>query len=588
MDESLANATLVGRGRGGLVYRTRRERGDDDGADHGSVEAARADADHADIAHKLFLPDPAARRWVSFLTGAPVPYGWSADAIAAAVARRRVAEVLVRYWFGDRLRVPETFGFEFNEAAGAYELQYEYVDAPHAPLRRPDAPDDGALTELRHRIMRPLHRRLAEAGLDGLAWSAGLGNPAGVGNFLLEADDQPADDDRPPLHRPSAYRASPTPCLARRRWVWVDLESAAPAVVPLHPARWLTYYLPRCVRHGRLLFDDVDLDKLRFYVACHREPITRECGREAYMELNRAVHELERHQRDFRALGPARAGVEYHRVTGRLTERQAAWWRLRPICWRGRRIASGLNIAWRALRTFHYRTIDRLATLRWAHVFDRIGRFVGSRRYRAAIGRRAMIASIDAWADRRSIDEEHAMRLQRAMRCPDARETVTDFAAHQAVLPALRWVQGIAATALAMTGQFGLAAATVLFGGAAMRTGYSTVRLAKLALAGQRPPGTALLVGMLPLVGRLAYPIQLLRRADGELLELARFTLYDACARFGAAIPLWGGRDSVTEHLCCRLPDRLLGRLMRLPIDAKTTGAASASAAALARRRQAA
>ena len=55
--------------------------------------------------------------------------------------------------------------------------------------------------------MVPLQRRLIEAGLGGLAWQAGLGNPAATSNFVLET----ATEDGPPP-----------------RWMWVDLESSVP------------------------------------------------------------------------------------------------------------------------------------------------------------------------------------------------------------------------------------------------------------------------------------------------------------------------------------------------------------------------
>ena len=40
--------------------------------------------------------------------------------------------------------------------------------------------------ELWQYVMRPLQRRLVEAGFDGVAWQAGLGNPVAANNFMLE------------------------------------------------------------------------------------------------------------------------------------------------------------------------------------------------------------------------------------------------------------------------------------------------------------------------------------------------------------------------------------------------------------------
>ena len=65
------------------------------------------------------------------------------------------------------------------------------------------------------------------------------------------------------------------------------------------------------------------------------------------------------------------------------------------------------------------------------------------------------------------------------------------------------------------------------------------------------PPG-------LPVVGNFAYPLQLLYSSRIEEDDLARFILYDGCARIGEKLPIWGGRDTLTEHLLNRLPDRLV------------------------------
>ena len=39
--------------------------------------------------------------------------------------------------------------------------------------------------------------------------------------------------------------------------------------------------------------------------------------------------------------------------------------------------------------------------------------------------------------------------------------------------------------------------------------------------------------------------------------RLGQFILYDTSARFGRWFPIWGGRDTATEHLANRVPDAL-------------------------------
>jgi len=63
-------------------------------------------------------------------------------------------------------------------------------------------------------------------------------------------------------------------------------------------------------------------------------------------------------------------------------------------------------------------------------------------------------------------------------------------------------------------------------------------------------------------VGNLAYHVQILYSSTEDRDLLARFLLYDGCARFGRHVPIWGGADTRTEHVFNHLPDRLV-RLRR-------------------------
>jgi hypothetical protein len=73
----------------------------------------------------------------------------------------------------------------------------------------------------------------------------------------------------------------------------------------------------------------------------------------------------------------------------------------------------------------------------------------------------------------------------------------------------------------------------------------TAVTLWRMALR-QRPATDyleALLVGMLPVVGNLAYPVQMYAKYP----ELSTFLLRDSSARMGRWIPIYGGRDSRVE-----------------------------------------
>ncbi len=69
------------------------------------------------------------------------------------------------------------------------------------------------------------------------------------------------------------------------------------------------------------------------------------------------------------------------------------------------------------------------------------------------------------------------------------------------------------------------------------------------------------------MVGNFAFPLQLAWSSTEDEDDLARFILYDGFARLGALLPIGGARDTLTEHVLDRLPDRLvaLGRRCLAP-----------------------
>ena len=57
-------------------------------------------------------------------------------------------------------------------------------------------------------------------------------------------------------------------------------------------------------------------------------------------------------------------------------------------------------------------------------------------------------------------------------------------------------------------------------------------RMVQAGLSGQRLPWIALLVGLLPVIGNSAYPVQLLHTSTITEAKLAQFIVYDTVTRF--------------------------------------------------------
>ena len=91
------------------------------------------------------------------------------------------------------------------------------------------------------------------------------------------------------------------------------------------------------------------------------------------------------------------------------------------------------------------------------------------------------------------------------------------------------------------------------------RTAYTLGRLIQDFVRGRDLPWTALWFGTLPVIGNLAYPMQIVSSGRDSEDPLARFVLYDGMTVLGRRLPIWGGPDTLTEHYLNHLPDRVLG-----------------------------
>ncbi len=492
---------------------------------------------------KVFTGDLACKLVLFLLTGAGNAYSWCESAIRAAFARRRILAHLVRYWFGDRLRLPRTDGWRWNSEHRAYEIEGELIEGSHAPLRGPcDAGGQDPLRELVHDVMKPLQGHLEAAGFDGLVWQAGRGNPVAASNFMLE--------------RP-ASEATASASEAGHRWVWIDLESGVPALFALNPLATASYYLPKSLRHRGWLFDDVDVPKLRRYLWQHRQGLETTLGAETLDEIERQVDNLECSQKHWKSMPRHRRSVSQQLARGRITARQAEHYRTRPLRWQARLAATAVARCATRLPALIRRQLTRLAAVRWLRVAKRAWRFSTSQRYRETLARVYVTARLRDWAARGFLDDADVARLRRQMRHDETSAYLTDFVVHlmiKAPIKAAQWLLIPPAVALGWL-DVTAAAFLVVAGGFIGRSLYTCARVVQAFARGQRRPWVALGFGLLPMAGNAAYPAQLLYGSTAQSGELARFILYDTLAMAGRSVPIWGGADSLVEHYCCRLGD---------------------------------
>lgn len=517
-----AEPQLIGRGRSGVVYRQQQTSG-------------------GEIIRKVFVGEGLANLVMIAATGAPNPYRWNRHAIDAAVYRRKVLSTLVSYWFGGKLQLPATLGAEWNEQQEAFELQAEYVDGQHLPLRwcqQQSEPD--LLTELTRDIMVPLQRHLIDAGMDGMVWQAGLGNPVAGGNFMMRQEGD-----------------------AARTWFWIDLESGVPALFPLNPLTFFRYYLPQAQRYGRPLFDDINVAELRLYIAEQHQQIERSLGSESLTELKTNIDRLEDAQRKWKELGRTANSIEYFHQRRLLTDEEAEWYRDRPWPWQLHSLRLGLRSLMPKVTAMLPELTRYWSNLDWSKMLRRTRTFFASADFRKRLADRYALGRIRAWRERRFIGPEVARQLRAELREDHAGECVLDFGVHLAIKPAVKFVQWCLLPLLCLLGFVQLSTVVVVgvIGGSVARTCYTLYRHFRPSNRANQKPWVALAVGVLPVVGSLAYPLQFACWCRDRKRRIAQFLLYDCFASSGRAVAIWGGENSLVEAWANRLPELWLSRM---------------------------
>jgi hypothetical protein len=519
----------LGRGRSAIVY--------------------RIDFDGRAWARKIFEGESLAKVVHIVLRGAPNPYTWNGQAIEAAVCRRRLLESLVTYWFEDRLRLPAVEGSAWNDDARAYQIDMELVRGRAAALRQPfPSVRDGELDELVGEIMGPLQEHLIDAGFDGLVWQAGFGNPVAASNFMLDGTDH-AD--------------------GTRRWIWVDLESGVPALFPLSPRALFGFYIPQMFRYGRPLFDDVNTERLARYLEEHADALAARYGATGCREMQETCGRLAAHQQEWNATSRLADSIAYAHRRGRIDETEAEYYARRPVRWYGRLAARAVVRAPGMVA----RAVANLArTLFPGHPLNIVRatvRFLFSQRWRARLATHLQLRRIRAWQQRRQLTAEQATFLTRHVRSEEAGEYLTDFGIHIAIkLPvkATVWIGLPALYAAGLIDELALILG-ITFGGMIGRTLYTTGRFAQAVVRRQERPWVALAVGLLPVVGNAAYPMQVFYTSTERDHDVARFILYDLFATIGRRVPIWGGEDTRTEHAFNRMADVIFRVLRRKGVE---------------------
>lgn len=174
-----------------------------------------------------------------------------------------------------------------------------------------------------------------------------------------------------------------------------------------------------------------------------------------------------------------------------------------------------------------------------------------SSRYQSWFGRNRIEASIDRWRDSQRISEEEANGLRQDLCGSEVRAYTRGFGMHVALkasapIIAPAKVGGVAAFVASGNLWFLLPMlATPLMRTAVTLANWWTTRHQHI------PHTEALAMGLLPVVGSVAYPLQMFATRP----KLSTFLIRDAASRLGQRLPIYGGADSRTEIAMIRATD---------------------------------
>jgi hypothetical protein len=198
--------------------------------------------------------------------------------------------------------------------------------------------------------------------------------------------------------------------------------------------------------------------------------------------------------------------------------------------------------------------------------------FVTSQDYRTHLGEKYVRDRIEHWHKRRQLSDADADRLLADLdRVRERSSYITDFGTHLGMKASFLVLEILILGGLSLLGVPPLLLALIFaVDGPIYRTLYTLYRFGGALSRRQAPPWIALVVGLVPLLGSLAYPAQMLWSAEQDKDDVAQFILYDAITSLGGKIPLVGGSDTRTEHAFNRLAARLLGGARRRRMGAST------------------
>jgi hypothetical protein len=174
--------------------------------------------------------------------------------------------------------------------------------------------------------------------------------------------------------------------------------------------------------------------------------------------------------------------------------------------------------------------------------------------YQAIFGHARVEASIESWQRDQRLSDQEAERLRDQLSGKEVRAYVRGLGAHLALkilTPVVAPIKYGGLAAFLASGNLWFLIPMLV-----MPVARTVVTLASWwSTRGDKIPHTeALLAGLLPMVGSIAFPLQMFAARS----ELSTFLIRDAASKLGRRVPIYGGPNSRTEIAMIRSTDLLI------------------------------
>jgi len=500
---------FLGNGRSAVVYKCRR--------------------DGQDVARKIFCGTDLTNLILTIFYGSPVDYKWSEAAISTAYHRRKVLKGLLKFWFGGEITIADSVTTGIHNETNEQYMDTEFIKGRVASLYNPFIEEKiTEFTDLKYTIFPKLQGELMKSGMDGTVWQAGYGQPCAIPNFLYSDE--------------------------LKKWIWIDAESGVPAIVSYNVRKLISYYIPKALKFGRVMFDSLDCESFKTYIDQNRDAIKAALSDDQFSEFSKSCDGLIESSMAWQSTTRNERSRGYFLFAGKINEEQNEYYAKHSILW-----------LLFLIRWFITNDFPKL----FKHLIEKVGKYakrlnpvkllkfcfqsLTSSEYRIETAHNHIERKIETWHDKSRLTDEQAAILHSELDDNSARKYLSDFGVFLLFKPLGYIIRGVVAVMLTQ-GMVSNTTAVFVFSfiSIILRTSYSLFRCIEDMIARKEISWVALLISPLPMVGTLAHPCQMLHSArKGH--SISQFIIYEILSSISAKIPIFGGHESEIEYQLNRL-----------------------------------